>query len=220
MFKKVKKILTAVLFCSVLLSGCGDSPPSETVTETTEQTTVTMPTDLTEEEMGIWESMPDIVTMRVLNHYETETTEIVFLTKNGVLSSVISEEYFDISTFSGDIMQLLEDNIENPAEIIKKNIDAKKIVKLYTLFTESYNGSGLKDKNLLSVGIQRETTHSFQIYVNTGENVYSSIGTGLITAGERVNNERILDCTNGIDIYIAYLEIDPFIKTDNINIDV
>ena len=75
MIKKMKRLITAVLFCSVLLCGCGDSPPSETITETTEQTTVTMPTDLTEEEMEIWESMPDVVTMRVLVNFVDERTD-------------------------------------------------------------------------------------------------------------------------------------------------
>ena len=82
MFKKVKKILTAVLFCSVLLSGCGDSPPSETVTETTEQTTVTMP-KYTEEELDqMAQNMPEIVFV-MSHHYEGSNIVGYYVTNTG-----------------------------------------------------------------------------------------------------------------------------------------
>ena len=218
MFKKLLSGIMAVAVCVVGLSGCGESPPEET--ETTVETEMTAPNELTEEEMQIWESMPDIVTMRVLNHYETETTEIMYIEKSGAMKSFVCDEYFDVSTFTGNITEWFKENLGNFNKIVKKDtINVKQLITLYTLFTESNNDSKLTDKNLLSTGVQRETTHSFQIYINTNENVFFPIGTGLITVGGRVNNERILDCVSGIDIYVAYIEIDSFINMNTTNID-
>ena len=97
----MKRLITAVLFCSLLLSGCGDSSPSETITETTEQTTVTTPKYTEEELEQLAQNMPEIVFV-MSHHYEGSNIRGVYVTNTGEVkmydfNNLAPSETYDIA---------------------------------------------------------------------------------------------------------------------------
>ena len=64
---KLISIILSAIISVTLLTGCEKAESVAEETTASETTAATIPADLTEEEMAIWESMPEIVTMRVYN---------------------------------------------------------------------------------------------------------------------------------------------------------
>ena len=86
-FKRLTAVLVTML---IILTGCssaGEEQPAK------EEIIVTLPTDLTDEEMAIWETMPQVVTMRINSERfyseefddKKEILEILFIEKNGAV---------------------------------------------------------------------------------------------------------------------------------------
>lgn len=207
----MKRLITAVLFCSLLLSGCGDSSLSETITETTtEQTTVTMPTDLTEEKMEIWETMPDVVTMRVLVNFVDETVEVMYIEKSGTMKRILYNEIDE--SFSGNYLLDTEWREEKFKCVLEAEvcgtIDVKKLIELYDVLLHIDTDSKIKSRQSLSMCVETRTTDRYEIYANRN-NVDGTSEILMISMGQMLS-ESVHNDPNADNAYIKYVEIDPF----------
>lgn len=202
MKNKLNRIISIVLSAIItvtLLSGCAktESVPEETTVS--ETTAATIPADLTEEEMAIWESMPDIVTMRVYNDFITETTEILYITKYGEMKSFIlegnSDNYRDIDW--------INEEIKNNEVQAVETVSISQLIELYNTLSLIDIDSQLTCRQKMSVDPQRPDAFNYIIYGICGER-HLCISQGLNTA------ENILDDLYGEDVFRLYMEIDPF----------
>ena len=190
MFKKVKKVLTAVLFCSVLLSGCGDSPPSETVTETTEQTTVTMP-KYTEEELDqMAQNMPEIVFIQSFRMYDTNIYGY-FITNTGEMKmfdfrQIAPDEYYEIP----DVVERIDEAVCDKINILYEGVYYGDTIFDYQLkdvpkeeITECYKKLLLVDeKNIYAYDNNLDSIEYSMLYgirLNSNNEVEVQILTGI-----------------------------------------
>ena len=203
--KKIRCIFSIVLAAVIgisLLSGCEKAESVQEETTVSETAIATVPTDLTEEEMAIWESMPEIVTMRVYNDYETETTEILYITKYGELKSFISDEYYERYKDTDWILKKIKDS-----EVDILNLtDIHKLIEFYSVFSLNDKESELATRSLLQHGIVEEIIYDYEIYgfYNTDEFLAISIGSSA--------DEYIINDSNGKETLKKYLDLDSFIK--------
>ena len=201
MFKKLLSGIMAVAVCVVGLSGCGESQTEET--ETTLETEMTAPNELTEEEMQIWESMPDIVTMRVLNHYETETTEIMYIEKSGAMKSFVCDEYYSTSNNSEWIISKINNYKAETIGVVDLHalIDFYSILLLVDLKKEMYKESSM----LMYLPVEYEHNYEYIVYglYKNGKNVR-------FAEGQTKCNSYINDLY-GKTLFLNYLDFDTAI---------
>ena len=201
MNKKIISLLIAITMVCMSLSGCGDPPPSDSVTETaTEQTTVTTPTDLTEEEMKIWEGMPEIVTMRVLNHYEAKTTEIMYIEKTGVMKSFVCDEYYN----TGNSPEWFIDKINAyNAETIGV-VDLHALMDFYSmlLLVDLSEGMYIENSPLMLLPVEYEHNYEYIVY-----GLYKNGNNVQFAKGQTKYNSYIDDLYGKI-LFLNYLDFD------------
>ena len=198
MFKRIVSRIMAVLIC-MSLSGCGDSQP-QVQTEITEQTTVTTPTDLTEEEMEIWESMPEIVTMRVYNDFRREISEILYITKYGETKCFISENFYDYQIN----MEQIYNEIINTDVKYKGEIDIHKLIEFYALFLTIDKDTKLMPTSLLVADTVEPITYSYEVCCLYGYNEVLTISEGF------TRDHSVLNSSYGKQLVKQYLELDKF----------
>ena len=199
MKNKLNRIISIILLSVTLFTGCekAESVPEETTIS--ETTAATIPADLTEEEMAIWESMPDIVTMRVYDDCVAETTEILYITKYGEMKSFTlegnSDNYRDIDWINEEIKNNEVQTVET-ASICQ-------LIELYNTVSLIDMDSQLTCRQKMSVSPQRPNAFNYVIYGICGER-HLCISQGFNTT------EHILDDLYGEDVFRLYMEIDPF----------
>jgi len=202
---RIISIILSAIISVTLLAGCEktESVPEETtVSETTVATT---PTDLTEEEMAIWESMPDIVTMRVYNDYETKTTEILYIEKSGAMKSFVSDEYYEGYKDS----EWISNKIKTIEADVTGEVDIYKLIEYYKLLLLIDENCPMKSRQFISQQIQREEKFSYEIYGNNNLN-----NTITFIAYKYTSSENICDSLYGEELFELYFEIDPFTTTN------
>ncbi len=209
--KKLQRIFSIILAAGtsvLLLSACEKAESVAEETTVSETTVATVPTDLTEEEMAIWESMPDIVTMRVYNDFITETTEILYITKYGEMKSFIlegnSDNYRDIDW--------INEEIKNNEVQAVKTASISQLIELYnTISLIDMDSQSTKRQKMFSVSPQRPTTYNYVVYsICSCQNVCILSGNNL--------TEYILNDTYGEDIFKMYINIDSFKQLNNIGV--
>ena len=205
MKNKLNRIISIILSSIIsvtLFTGCAktESVPEETTVS--ETTAATISADLTEEEMAIWESMPDIVTMRVYNDCIAETTEILYITKYGEMKSFISDEYYEGYKDS----EWIENKINDSKVEAISLTDVHKLIEFYNVFLLNDKNSKLRTVSSLQYGIVEEVTYYYEIYglYNTDEVLFISRGSS--------SKEYIINDANGRETLKKYLDVDPFIK--------
>ncbi|MBQ8176908.1 MAG: hypothetical protein IJ035_07750 [Oscillospiraceae bacterium] len=207
MKNKLNRIIPSVLSAIItvtLLTACEKTESVAEETTVSETTAATIPADLTEEEMAIWESMPDIVTMRVYNDYVTETTEILYIDKQGTIKKVISDEYY---TENRDIDWLYNKVITCETQIIDI-ASIQYLTELYSIFKVVDTQKALKSIHTFINQIHYDITYSYEIYFFNGNG-----GIDLVAYG-RTANDYILDDDSGYDLRLKYAEIDDFIPAN------
>ncbi len=207
MKNKLNRIISIILSSIIsvtLFTGCEKSESIPEETTVSETTAATIPADLTEEEMAIWESMPDIVTMRVYNDFITETTEILYITKYGEMKSFTlegnSENYHDI--------EWINEEIKNNEVQAVKTASISQLIELYNTISLIDMDSQLISRQSMSLDPQRKNTYNYAIYAmcNT-ENICVSRGYN--------TKEYILDNLYGEDVFKIYLNIDFFKRSND-----
>ena len=207
----------------------------ETTTEATlEETALTIPDEetilssLTDEEKEVWLSMPDIVTMRVLDRYDEKEkheyddflySEIVYIDKMGQVKKIIT--YDECNSSDDDIIvPWLNDQInQNEAAEITNVADIHALIEFYNTF--KHIDSNAKSRQRYSGYRPDENIvwhHFFRIYGirNDGESSFETMEISSGTAGYlyvRYNEteENDFSDTSGIDTLDLYLQLDPFL---------
>ena len=209
MKRKLNRIISIIISSIIsvtLLTACAKTESVAEETTASETTAATIPADLTEEEMAIWESMPDIVTMRVYNDFITETTEILYITKYGEMKSFIlegnSDNYRDIDW--------INEEIKNNEVQAVKTASISQLIELYnTISLIDMDSQSTKRQKMFSVSPQRPTTYNYVVYsICSCQNVCILSGNNL--------TEYILNDAYGEDIFKMYIDIDPFKQINNI----
>ncbi|MBQ3161789.1 MAG: hypothetical protein IJC04_06645 [Oscillospiraceae bacterium] len=206
--KKIQRIFSTILAAIIsisLLSACEKTESIPEETTISETTVATVPTDLTEEEMAIWESMPDIVTMRVYNDYETKTTEILYIEKSGAMKSFVSDEYYKGYKDS----EWLSNKIKTSEADVTGEVDIYKLIEYYKLLLLIDENCPMKSRQFISQQIQREAKFSYEIY---GKNNLNNTITFI--AYKYASSENICDSLYGEELFDLYFEIDPFTTTN------
>ena len=201
-FNRIILIIISSIITVTLFTACEKSESVPEETTISETTAATIPTDLTEEEMAIWESMPDIVTMRVYNDFITETTEILYITKYGEMKSFISDEYYEGYTDTDWIFQKIKDS---KVEAISLT-DVHKLIEFYNVFLLNDKESELMTRGHLQYGIVEEIIYRYEIY-----GYYNADEVLVISRGSS-SKEYIINDSNGKETLKKYLDVDPFIK--------
>ena len=198
--KLISIILSAVISVT-LLTGCEKAESVAEGTTVSETTAATIPADLTEEEMAIWESMPDIVTMRIRDKYKSETSEIVYIEKNGAIKTFLSDEYYQDKENPEWILKKINNN---KADVIGY-ADIHKLINLYTNLLSIDIKSQMAERQVIKQQKSVNIVSGYEIYgfFNKNENILFSYGyTG---------TEYVRDDPHGNELLILYLEIDPFL---------
>ena len=204
MYRRMKRIFSTILAAIIsisLLSACEKTENIPEETTVSETTVATVPTDLTEEEMAIWESMPDIVTMRV---YRSETTEICYIKKDGTINQFISDEYYDKSRDTDWIINKINDN---KAEQVN-NIDIHNLILFYSTLMNIDNNS--KITSLQQLQTQQYTALTgFEIY-GIRNNIELNNEFVLVSFGG-VMQQYIRKDPNGENLFNLYKKMDEYI---------
>ena len=203
MKNKLNRIISIILLSIItvtLFTACEKSESIPEETTVSETTAATIPTDLTEEEMAIWESMPEIVTMRVYNDFITDTTEILYITKYGEMKSFISDEYYEGYKDTDWIFQKIKDS---KVEAISLT-DVHKLIEFYKILLLVEKDNSLKRRVLFAPDIYEEISDEYEVYGLNNENPV------LFLTG-RTLNEEILDDIYGEELFFQYMELDNFI---------
>lgn len=206
--KKIKRFFSIILAAGIsvsLLSACEKAENLSEETTSSETTVATIPTDLTEEEVAIWESMPDIVTMRVYNDYETETTEILYIEKSGAMKSFVSDEYYEGYKDTDWIIH----KIKTCKADVAGEVDIYKLIEYYKILLLIDENCTMKSRQFISQQIQRETKFSYEIYGNN-----NSKNAITFIAYKYASSENICDSLYGEELFELYFEIDPFTTTN------
>ncbi|MBQ8176909.1 MAG: hypothetical protein IJ035_07755 [Oscillospiraceae bacterium] len=198
---RIISIILSAIISITLFTGCEklESIPEETTVS--ETTAATIPADLTEEEMAIWESMPDIVTMRVYNDFITETTEILYITKYGEMKSFISDEYYGGYKDDSWIIQKINNN---DATVIDTT-DIHKLIELYNMLLLIEPDCEMTGRLVYQQEVYVEVSYSYKIYGNLKNNINMLFAYGYTL------EDNIFDDLYGEEIFCLYHEIDPFI---------
>ena len=199
---KIKRILGVVLAAGIsvsLLSACKQTESVPKETTVSETTVATVPTDLTEEEMAIWESMPDIVTMRVYNDYETETTEILYIEKSGTMKSFVSDEYYEGYKDSEWIANKIK---TSQASVIDK-VDIHKLIELYDDCLSINKENKMIMNELFKMGLEYDVTFRYEVYYNVKNNESDILFLGQTGTESYWNDEQL-----GKEVCVLYTEMD------------
>ena len=207
-------IILSSIITITLFTACEKSESIPEETTVSETTAATIPADLTEEEMAIWESMPDIVTMRVYNDFITETTEILYITKYGEMKSFTlegnSENYHDIEWINEEI----ENNEVQSVKITPIIQDNTKIARPIYNYTDEMVGKYIVDGKVVQKWIDNLWENK---YKDRGDDTQGSQGAPDGTAQKpyQVNiaeNEGVYTATITIDFTNAdtqYYKLTP-----------
>ena len=205
---KLISIILSAIISVTLLTGCEKAESVAEETTASETTAATIHADLTKEEMAVWESMPEIVTMRVYNDCIAEATEILYITKYGEMKSFTlegnSDNYRDIEWINEEIKINDVQSVKTTA--VKQLIELYNAVSLIDMDSQS-----TKRQKMFSVSPQRPTTYNHVVY-----NICSSKNICILSGNNM--NEYILDDLNGEEIFKMYLNIDPFKQINNIGV--
>lgn len=173
MKNKLNRIISITLSAIItvtLFTGCAKAESVSEETTISETTAITIPADLTEEEMAIWESMPDIVTMRVYNDYETKTTEILYIEKSGIMKSFVSDEYYEGYKDS----EWIANKIKTSQTSVIDEVDIHKLIELYDACLSINKENKMIMNELFKMGLEYDVTFRYEVYYNA-KNTESSI---------------------------------------------
>ena len=206
MKNKLNHIISIILSSIItitLLTACEKTESVAEETTVSETTAATIPADLTEEEMAIWESMPDIVTMRVYNDYETETTEILYIEKSGTIKSFVSDEYYEGYKDSEWIANKIK---TSQASVIDK-VDIHKLIELYDDCLSINRDNKMIMSEFHKLCMEYDVTFRYEVYFNINNSDSSILFLGQ-TATAYFWNDEIL----GKSTCLLYMEIDKKIS--------
>ncbi len=166
-----------------------------------------IPSDLTDEEKAILDSMPEIVTMRAYQDYKNNTTEILYIKKNGEARSFVSTDSPKIRD-----TEWVKEQIDKYEGTIVDAVNVHKLIDFYNTFLLIDEESLMSPRQLMSMNVVRETTHWYEIYAVKNDTV-DFISCGTLFGG--LAAEHTKEDPNGDEAYFKYIEIDPFIKINH-----
>ena len=210
MFRKILSVIMAIAVCVVGLSGCGESPPEET--ETTMETEITAPSDLTEEEMRIWENMPDVVTMRTLTNVTNNITEVMYIEKNGLMKNFIvdDETFFGYEHIVYDTEWAEKKFEEHTNAEAVGTVDVHKLINFYNTFLLIDKESKITTKQSFVLPVENNRAYDkYEIYAALN-NVDNGNGEVVLISAGDIYTEYIHNDPNGFIVYEMYVEIEPF----------
>ena len=203
---KLNHIISIILLSVTLFTGCEKTESVAEETTVSETTAATIPADLTEEEMAIWESMPDIVTMRVYDDLVENTTEVVYIEKNGTVKKYIptnKDLFYDDYDGKNDFEWVNEKITEHINSEMISTVDIHKLIEFYSMLLLVDKESPMMCRQNLSMNEKVKITENYAIYgIQSNEIILLSDGY-LLT--ENVHNDKY-----GDDIYKLYIELEPF----------
>ncbi len=216
---KFKRITAIVFSAIIMLTGCstaGDEQPAK------EEITVALPTDLTEEEMAIWETMPQVVTMRFDNTYkkrEYTSTSVVFIEKNGAIRefeiSDKNDKYWEGNSAETKLEWAAQKFTEAENYEITGTIDVHKLIEFYSVMSKINTSNKITDHywSLISPQIYHEYTGYWEIYgARNDKNEIIEVAHG------QYNIDGYYDDLYGYDALKLYVGIDRFtLIGDDIN---
>lgn len=194
-------IILSSIITVTLFTGCEKSESIPEETTASETTAATIPADLTEEEMAIWESMPDIVTMRV---YRSEITEICYVKKNGTINRFVSDENYDKSQDADWII----DKINNSDVEQIDNIDIHNLIRFHSTLISIDNNSKITSLQHLQTQQYTPLTR-FEIYGIRNDTEMNNEFV-LVAFGD-VMQQYVRKDINGESLFTIYKEIDKHI---------
>lgn len=204
------KQITAIIFSAIImLTGCstaGDEQPAK------EEITVTIPTDLSEEEMAIWETMPQVVTMRMYSEEfddAEETREILFIEKNGAVryfKLADYEKFYKDYTAETELEWVAQKFTEAENYEITGTVDVHKFIEFYDTMSNIDTSSNM-DIIQHPVGFLN-TEPPYEYYYS----IYGALENGkIIEFSEGYHyGEDFYDDPYGYEALRLYLEVDPF----------
>ena len=196
---KLNRIISIILLSVTLLTACEKTESVAEETTVSETTVAAIPTDLTEEEMVIWESMPDIVTMRVYNDYETETTEILYIEKSGTMKSFVSDEYYEGYKDS----EWIANKIKTSQASVIDEVDIHKLIELYDTCISINKENKMIINELFKMGLEYDVTFRYEVYYNVKNNESDILFSGQTGTETYWNDEQL-----GKEVCVLYTEID------------
>ena len=196
---KLNHIISIILLSVTLFTACAKTESVAEETTISETTAATIPADLTEEEMAIWESMPDIVTMRVYNDYETKTTEILYIEKSGTMKSFISDEYYEGYKDS----EWLANKIKTSQASVIDEVDIHKLIELYDDCLSINKENKMIINELFKMGLEYDVTFRYEVHYNVKNNESSVLFLGQTGTESYWNDEQF-----GKEVCVLYTEMD------------
>lgn len=205
MLKKVFALIISTAMCLSLFSGCGESAVGEAQAEETTAAATTVPEGLTAEETAVWESMPEIVTMRVLNDLQEKTTEILYIEKSGNVKKFMCDEYYKGNM---DTEWVDEKITKSPNTETVGTVNISQLIEFYKIIMLIDDNSYMRSKFLLAPEMVSEKNYSYELYgiQNKDENSSQSL---LIALGDSIN-PKICDDPHGNEALDSYVQLDPY----------
>lgn len=228
MLKKTISLALAVILM-LLLSCCGEGDEIQieesTLTITDEETILA---SLTDEEMAVWETMPYIITMRMLERFDDNddellSTEIVYIDKIGRVKKFIS--YDECGLSDNDTIEWLNNQIsQNKDAEIVNTADIHTLIEYYNTFMRIDKDSEFDQRYLVEVSWYIERHYWFKIYGirDDNENGFEILNISFGDAGNPYIRFKNLDIrytynhkdepldTLGGETLDLYLQLDPF----------
>jgi|GEM_PF-2577236 len=205
-FKRLTAVLVTML---IILTGCstaGEEQPEK------EEITVTLPTDLTDEEMAIWETMPQVVTMRLNSHYtkgEHTSTDVAFIEKDGAIREFEitddNDKFKEDLTIETELEWAAQKFTEADKYEITGTVDVHKLIEFYDVMSKIDINNEKKYDSWwdFSTGPYHENTYHWKIYgARNGGNEVIEFANG------RYNMDCYYDDLYGRNAFDLYAEID------------
>lgn len=206
------KLITAIVFSAIImLTGCSSASDEQPAKE---EITVTLPTDLTEEEMAIWETMPQVVTMRINSHYtkgEHTSTDVAFIEKDGAIREFEitddNDKFEEGFTIETELEWAAQKFTEAVNYEITGTVDVHKLIEFYDVMSKIDTSNKITDHywSLVVPQIYHEYTGYWEIYgARNGKNEVIEVAHG------QYNIDGYYDDLYGYDALKLYVEIDRF----------
>lgn len=207
------KLITAIVFSAIImLTGCSSASDEQPAKE---EIIVTLPTDLTDEEMAIWETMPQVVTMRIYSEEfddAEETREILFIEKNGAVryfKLADYEKFYKDYTAETELEWAAQKFTEAENYEITGTVDVHKLIEFYDTMSKIDTSSKMDKVQHPARFLCMEPKYEYYY------SIYGALENGkIIEFSEGYHyGEDFYDDPYGYEALRLYLEVDPFKKS-------
>lgn len=214
---KFKRITAIVFSAIIMLTGCSTAGNEQSAKE---EIMVTLPTDLTDEEMAIWETMPQVVTMRINSERfyseefddKKETLEILFIEKNGAVRCFKwagHEKFYKDYTVETEFEWAAQKFTEADKYEITGTVDVHKLIEFYDTMSKIDTSSKMDKVQHPARFLCMEPMYEYYY------SIYGALENGkVIEFSEGYHyGEDFFDDPYGYEALRLYLEMDPFKKS-------